>query len=104
MAPIKHFQTVGLALLLATPLACSQENREVEAPDPPSEEPLIPAGAGMGGTSNATQGIPQTETNTPSESGLPLDPGSAGTGGTLGTGSNFGTGGSNIGTGGNSKR
>jgi hypothetical protein len=88
MAPIKHLKTVGIALLLATPLACSQENREVEAPDPPSEEPLIPAGAGMGGTSNATQGMPQTETNTPTGSGLPVDPGSAGTGGNLGLGGN----------------
>jgi hypothetical protein len=88
MAPIKHLKTVGLALLLATPLACSQENRGVEAPDPPSEEPLIPAGAGMGGTSNATQGMPQTETNTPSGSALPVDPGSTGTGGNIGTGAN----------------
>jgi len=72
-----HLKIFGLALVLASPLACSHDHG-VEAPDPPSEEPLVPAGAGMGGTSNAPQGLPQTETNTPSDSAAPLDPGSTG--------------------------
>lgn len=88
MITMDLLKTFGLALALAAPLGCSNENREVEAPDPPSQEPLVPAESGMSGSSNATQGLPQTETNTPSGSSMPVDPGSGGTRENIGIGGN----------------
>lgn len=89
---MNHLKLVGIALFLAAPLACSYDNREVESPEPPSADPIAPSDSNLAGSSNPAQGIPQTDTNTPSDSSAPLDPGS--TGGTSG----------NVGLGGNSSR